>query len=93
MKYSLQYTKVFKKKYNKLPELIKIKTKKTLHILSENPSYPSLRTKTNYSWSNYLKVKVYECSVNMEYRIIFTYEEGSIILLQAIGKHEIVDKK
>jgi len=92
MKYSIQYTKTFKKGYKKLPDLIKIRSKKTVEILSEDPNYPSLRTKVNYSWSRYLNSKVYECSINMDYRILFTYEENKIILLQAIGEHKIVNK-
>ncbi|MGF7058687.1 type II toxin-antitoxin system RelE/ParE family toxin [Brassicibacter mesophilus] len=92
MMYSIIFTNAFKKGYKKLPDAIKTKAKKTIEILSVDPSYPSLRTKNNYSWSKYLNSKVHECSINMNYRIIFTYEEDKIILLHAVGEHKIVDR-
>jgi len=33
---------------------------------------------------------VFECSVNMDIRILWTYREGKIILLINIGNHDII---
>lgn len=89
--YKLVPLKSFTKSLKKLDTTIQKQTKKKLEILIENPKHPSLRLKPNYSWSKNLKTKVYEMSVNMNYRIIFTHEDGKIILLHAIGTHNIVD--
>ena len=49
--------------------------------------HPSLRTK-RIQGSSYL----FECSVNMDIRIIWHYEGDEIILLLDIGHHGILDR-
>lgn len=92
IKYQLLPTKGFQKQLKKLSKDLLKQTYQKLNILQTDPSHPSLRTKINRSWSSYLDEKVYECSVNMSYRIFFYYKESTVILLLAIGSHDIVDK-
>ena len=54
-----------------------------LKILTENPFYPSLRTKKVQGLDN-----VFEMSVNMDIRILWRYENGVIILLLDVGHHK-----
>lgn len=93
MSYKLVPLKSFEKSFKKISKEIQLQTKEKLKILQEDPSHPGLRTKINNSWSKYLKEQVYECSVNMNYRILFTFEDGKIILLHAIGTHDILDRR
>jgi len=92
-------SKKFSKDFKKLPDDIKPKLKKTLTLLKDDQNHPSLRTKKNHSWSAELKEKVYESSINMDYRVLWIYtkddeteeDEITIIILLAVGKHKIVD--
>lgn len=58
-----------------------------LRVLVENPFYPSLRSKKIQGL-----VGLFECSVNMDIRILWRYEGGDIILLLDVGHHSIVNK-
>lgn len=92
IKYQLQYSKTFVKQLKKLPKDLQKLVYQKLDLLTSDPSHPSLRTKINNSWSHDLDEKVYECSINMNYRIIFCYRENTVILLLAVGTHDIVDR-
>ena len=54
-----------------------------LKMLTENPFYPSLKTKKVQGLNN-----VFEMSVNMDIRILWRYENEVIILLIDIGHHK-----
>jgi len=55
--------------------------------MAENPDHPSLRTKKIQGTSD-----IFECSVNMDIRIIWCYEENTIILLIDVGHHNILKR-
>lgn len=88
-------TKSFKKYYSRLSNNIKNSFKSKLEIFQQDQFHPSLRTKKNNSWSNETGEKIYESSINMNYRFLWMYdeEEKEILLLLAIGDHSILDKK
>ena len=55
-------------------------------ILSQNPLHPSLRTKRIQGTDN-----LFECSVNMDIRIIWYYEDDKLIMLLDVGHHDILN--
>lgn len=59
--------------------------KSKLELLTENPSHPSLRTKRIQG-----TIDLFECSVNMDIRIIWYYEDDRMIILVDIGHHDIL---
>lgn len=92
--YSLSILSSYKRAYKKLPDDVKNMSKETLKHLVSNPFHPGLRTKKNNQASKKFKSNVYESSVNMQYRILWKFEDGKVILLLLIGDHAIVtDKK
>jgi mRNA interferase RelE/StbE len=80
--YKLKYTKAFAKSLKKLSANEQKAVAQKLKILTENPFYPSLRTKKVKGLDN-----VFEMSVNMDIRILWRYENSIIILLIDIGHH------
>lgn len=84
-KFELKYTKQFNKDLLKLTNKEQQLVYEKIKILQENPFYKSLRTKKYYGLEH-----VYEMSVNMNIRILWKYEEGTIILLLDIGHHNIL---
>lgn len=89
--FSLIPSKNFQKELKKLNKDIQIQTKKKLKILSDNPRHPSLRTKQNYKFSKMFERKVFESSINMNYRLLWFFDEDKIIILLTIGQHKIVE--
>jgi len=83
--YNLEPTKTFTKTIKKLSQNEQKAVARKLVILSQNPYHPSLRTKKVQSLDD-----VFECSVNMDIRILWTYRDGRIILLLEIGHHDIL---
>ena len=83
--YNLEPTKTFAKILKKLSQNEQMAVARKLVILSQNPYHPSLRTKKVQSMKD-----VFECSVNMDIRILWTYKEGKIILLLDVGHHDIL---
>lgn len=65
----------------------KILVKKKIELLKANFYHPSLRVKKIKASTN-----LFECSVNMDIRIIFVFEGNNIIALLDIGHHDILDK-
>lgn len=59
--------------------------KNKLQLLTENPSHPSLRTKRIQGTTD-----LFECSVNMDIRIIWYYEGDKMIILVDVGHHDIL---
>jgi addiction module RelE/StbE family toxin len=85
MAYQFTFTQRFQKHYKTLPEQEKKQLMKKLKLLAENPTHPSLRTKKIQGTD-----KLYECSVNMDIRIIWYYEGNTMIILVDIGHHDIL---
>ena len=62
-------------------------TKAKVELLAENPLHPSLRTKHIKGTDG-----LFECSVNMDIRIIWYYEGTKLMILHDIGHHDILQK-
>ncbi len=87
MDYKIAVTERFKKNFKKLSENEKRMVKNKLEILKLNPLHPSLRSKRIKGVKD-----LFECSVNMDLRIIWYYEGNKIIVLLDIGHHNVLDK-
>ena len=72
----------FKKDYKLFSADMKQVINSKLKILSENPLYPSLRTKKIKG-----KEDIFETSISMSIRMTWSYHESGI-LLRAIGGHD-----
>ena len=69
MAYEFTFTPRFQKHFKGLAAQEKKQLKNKLELLAENPSHPSLRTKRIQGTTD-----LFECSVNMDIRIIWYYE-------------------
>ena len=87
MRYQITYSDRFKKSYKKLTVREQKLVQDKVMILSENPMHPSLRVKRIKG-----TVDLFECSVNMDIRVIWYYEGDEIILLLDVGHHDILNK-
>lgn len=87
MTYQFTFTKRFQKRFKKLTAHEKRLLHSKLKLLSENPMHPSLRTK-HIQGSDGL----FECSVNMDIRIIWCYESNTIIILLDVGHHDVLNR-
>jgi len=85
MAYQFTYTARFQKHFKTLAEQEKRQLARKLELLAENPAHPSLRSK-RIQGSNGL----FECSVNMDVRIIWYYEGNKMIVLVDVGHHDIL---
>lgn len=85
MAYEFTFTHRFQKQFKKLTSQEKKQLKSKLELLSENPSQPSLRTKRIQGTTD-----LFECSVNMDIRIIWYYEGDKMIILIDVGNHDIL---
>ncbi len=85
MAYRFTFTERFQKHFKYLSTQEKKQIMKKLELLAENPSHPSLRTKRIQGTDN-----LFECSVNMDIRIIWFYEGDTMIILVDIGHHDIL---
>ena len=87
--YRITYTERFKKHYKKLQHNEKKQIKRKVEMLAENPMHPSLRSKHIQGTNN-----LFECSVNMDIRIIwyYEYEDDRLIILIDVGRHDILDQ-
>ena len=85
MVYQLTYSHNFKKHYKKFSSTEKKQIANKLELLSKNPLHPSLRTKRIKGTD-----KLYECSANMDIRIIWYYEGDKMIILLDVGHHDIL---
>ena len=84
MVYQFTFTKRFQKHFKNLTVQEKKQLQNKLHLLSDNPMHPSLRTKRIQGTKD-----LFECSVNMDIRIIWYYEGDKIIVLVDVGHHDI----
>ena len=87
MKYKITYTKRFEKYLKKLSAIEKKQIKAKVELLADNPLHPSLRTKRIQGTDD-----LFECSVNMDIRIIWCYEGDELIVLLDVGHHAILDR-
>ena len=85
MAYVFTFTPRFKKHFKALSAQEKLQLKSKLTLLAENPSHPSLRVKRIRGTD-----ALYECSVNMDVRIIWYYEGDTMIILLDVGHHDIL---
>lgn len=85
MAYSFTFTPRFQKHFKELTVQEKKQLKNKLELLSQNPYHPSLRTKRIQGTDN-----LFECSVNMDIRIIWYYEDEKMIILLDVGHHDIL---
>ena len=87
MSYQISFTKTFEKDLKKLSTYEQKQVKKKLEILIENPDYPSLRTKRIQGTED-----LFECSVNMNIRVIWKYSNNILIIALDVGHHDILKK-
>ena len=85
--FQITYTDRFKKHYKSLSDTDKRQFRSKLSFFAENPLHPSLRTKRIQGTDD-----LFEFSVNMDIRVIWYYEEESLIALIDIGHHDILRK-
>ncbi|MDR1299628.1 MAG: type II toxin-antitoxin system RelE/ParE family toxin [Oscillospiraceae bacterium] len=83
--YKLEPTKAFEKDLKKLSGNEQRAVASKLRVLAQNPFHPSLRAKKVQG----LKA-VFECSVSMDIRILWSYKNDRLILLIDIGHHDIL---
>ena len=79
------YSERFQKHYKKLSVEEKNQLKRKLQIFSNNPFHPSLRTKRIQGTD-----ELFEFSVNMDIRVIWFYENNSLVALIDVGHHDIL---
>lgn len=87
MAYQFTFTDRFKKHFKKLNANEKKQLMSKLELLSENPMHPSLRAKRIQG-----TIGLFECSVNMDIRIIWFYEGDMMIILVDVGHHDILNQ-
>ena len=85
MAYRFTFTPRFQKHFKSLTEQEKKQLMNKLELLSENPMHPFLRTKRIQGAED-----LFECSVNMDIRIIWYYEGDTMIILVDVGHHDIL---
>lgn len=87
MKYEILFSSRFKKSFSKLQDMEKKIFYEKLSLFIENHRHPSLRTK---------KIKgseiLFESSINMSIRVIWTYQDENLILMLDIGHHDILKR-
>lgn len=84
MAYKFTFMPRFQKHFKRLSTQEKNQLKTKLELLAQNPSHPSLRTKRIQG------TDLFECSVNMDIRIIWYYEGDKMIILLDLGHHDIL---
>ena len=87
MKFKIIFTKSFEKSLKKLSLVEQKQVSTKLKLLQANHLHPSLRTKKIQGFQD-----LFECSVNIDIRILWRYEGSQIIITLDIGHHSIVDK-
>lgn len=85
MAFQFTFTERFQRHFKTLTEAEKKQLQNKLRLLAENPMHPSLRTKRIQGTAD-----LFECSVNMDIRIIWYYEGSTMIILVDVGHHDIL---
>jgi mRNA interferase RelE/StbE len=86
MIFKIAFTKIFEKGLKRLTLSEQKQAAIKIKILQSNPFHPSLRTKKIKGFNS-----LFECSVNMDIRMLWRYEGSEIIIILDIGHHSIVD--
>ena len=74
----------FKKSYKKLPDKVRSRFQKQLHLFVENQKHPSLRMR------QIVNTPCREFRVDLEHRVVFRpYEDG--VMLLDIGPDDVTD--
>ena len=81
------FTDRFNKHFALLTDNEKQQLRNKLNLLAQNPLHPSLRTKRIKGTED-----LFECSLNMDVRIIWYYEGSTMIVLVDVGHHDILRK-
>ena len=81
----ITFTERFQKHYSKLSAPEKQQFKNKLRLFAENPLHPSLRTKRIQGTDD-----LFEFNVNMDIRVIWYYEEETLVVLIDIGHHDLL---
>jgi mRNA interferase RelE/StbE len=87
MIYEILFSSRFKKSFSKLQEQEKKLFYQKLSLFIENHRHPSLRTK-KIQGSEIL----FESSINLSIRVIWTYQHEHLILMIDIGHHDVLKK-
>lgn len=87
MAFRITYTDQFRESLDRLTAQEKKQVKKKLALLCQDPNYPSLRVKRLQGTE-----KFYECSINMDIRVIWYYEKEIVIVAVDVGHHDILRK-
>ena len=87
MKYKIVVSRAFEKNLKKLTFIEQKHVAEKLKILQINPRHSSLRTKKIKGFEG-----LFECSVNMDIRILWRYKGTEIIVTLDIGHHSILNK-
>ena len=85
MSYNFTFTRRFEKHFKSLTGQEKQQLKRKLILLADNPMHPSLRAKRIQGTD-----ELFECSINMDIRIIWYYENAKMIILLDVGRHDIL---
>ena len=85
MKYQIMYTSRFQKHLKTLTSQEQKLVHKKLDLLAENPLHPSLRVKRIQNSDG-----LFECSVNMDIRVIWYLEGAILIVALDVGHHDIL---
>jgi len=75
----------FFKQYHGLPKEIKVKFKKQLSVLRQNPRHQSLKMH-KLKGSDFIEIYVDDC-----YRCV-TRQEGNVYRLYFVGTHRLIDR-
>ncbi|UJL46667.1 cytotoxin [Virgibacillus sp. NKC19-16] len=81
----LYFTTSFVRKYKKLDTQSQNILKKTLKLMEENFSHPSLRIKKMKGYQN---PDIWEASASMDLRITFEIEKPKKVILRNCGHHD-----
>ncbi len=83
--YRISTTVKFNKHYKSFTAQEKKQIQRKMQLLAQNPMHPSLRTKRIQG-----NEELFECSVNMDIRIIWYYEDDKVIVTVDVGHHDIL---
>jgi mRNA interferase RelE/StbE len=87
MKYEILFSSRFKKSFSRLQDSERKMFYEKLYLFIENHKHPSLRSK---------KIKgskiLFESSINMSIRVIWTYQGENLILMLDIGYYDILKR-
>ncbi len=87
LNYQIVFSQHFKKSFDKLEVSEKKVFYNKLKLFIDDHRHPSLRSK---------KIKgismLFESSINMSIRVIWTYKENDLIIMLDIGHHDVLKK-